>query len=140
MAAMVVPFVVGVATGWSLRGPAAESGAFQSGVAPAGGPALTPVTVPASGSLEEAAELVQMTEDLYVEALLKYGVELENLGFRTVDDPIGRYFALGSVLAVAREAVRDAPADPFLNGLMINTIAEQEATLHRISLGGAGIP
>ncbi len=93
---------------------------------------------PNGGSLQEAAELVRVAEDVYIGALLAYGRRLESTRVSPIGDPVGRYMALGNVLAVTRDAVRNAPADPFLNGLMINTIAEREATLHRISLVGGG--
>ena len=101
------------------------------------GPRSTAGPEPPARALADAAELVRAAEDLYIGALLVYGQQLESTGGAPMADPVGRYMALGNVLAVTRDAVRSAPADPFLNGLMINTIAEQEATLHRISLAGS---
>jgi hypothetical protein len=39
-------------------------------------------------------------------------------------------------VAASQAAVRQAPADPFLNGLLASTLAEREATLRKISSGG----
>jgi hypothetical protein len=92
------------------------------------------------GSLEEAEDLVRAAEDFYVGALLVYQDHLKRSGATQMPDPVGRYMALGNVIAVTRDAMRAAPADPFLNGLFINTIAEREATLRRISLPISEVP
>ena len=48
-------------------------------------------------------------------------------------DPRSRYAALEYLVAASQAAVRQAPADPFLNGLLASTLAERETALQRIS-------
>ena len=48
-------------------------------------------------------------------------------------DQAGRMAALEYLFAATQAAVRQAPADEFLNGLLAATFAEREATLRRIS-------
>jgi hypothetical protein len=78
-------------------------------------------------SLSEAEEMIQIAELLYFETLAGYRDFLAESGFEPDGDPVTRYVALGNVVAIAEEAVRSAPADPFLNGLLINTLVEREA-------------
>lgn len=82
-------------------------------------------------SQEEAAELVRLTERWYLEALLAYrdrSVEPPEAG----TDPLTRFAALETLLAAGNAAVQELPADPFLNGLLVNMRAEREATLRGI--------
>lgn len=87
-----------------------------------------------ASNMEEAAQAVRLAEQNYVNALTQYrqflaqGGEDEILG-----DPRSRYAALEYLVAAGQAAVRQAPADPFLNGLLATTLAERDATLHRIS-------
>jgi hypothetical protein len=71
--------------------------------------------------------MIQIAELLYFETLAGYRDFLAESGFEPDGDPVSRYVALGNVVAIAEEAVRLAPADPFLNGLLINTLVEREA-------------
>ncbi len=88
---------------------------------------------PSAGSVDEAAEEVRLAERRYVEALLRYR-ELTGTGAAEGPyDPADRYAALDAILAVSRAAVQDAPTDPFLNGVLVSTLAERQATLQRIS-------
>ncbi len=48
-------------------------------------------------------------------------------------DPAGRFAALDALVATTQAAVREAPADPFLNGMLISTLAERQAALRRVS-------
>jgi hypothetical protein len=83
-------------------------------------------------SLSDAEKMVQVTEMLYSEALVNYRNQLIEAGFESEGDPVSRYVALGNVLAITEEAVRLAPADPFLNGLLINTLVERDAVGRRM--------
>jgi hypothetical protein len=46
--------------------------------------------------------------------------------------------ALGNVLAITEEAVRASPTDPFLNGLLINTLVERDAVERNMVVFAAG--
>lgn len=107
-------------------GGGAELPAPESSSAP--GPPIHFISLPASvNSLEEAAQVVRTTEALYTDALVLYRDFLGQSGLVPVEDPVGRYMALGNVLAITEEAVRSAPSDPFFNGLLINTVIERDA-------------
>jgi hypothetical protein len=92
-------------------------------------------------SLEEAEELVQATESWYLSALLRdrdrVGAESGEGGPREWSDPVSRYAALEALMAAGQAAIREAPADPFLNGLMMNVRAEREAVLRGIRSAAA---
>lgn len=81
-----------------------------------------------------AAEAVRIAEENYINALARYrhlvgqGGDDDALG-----DPSSRYAALEYLVAASQAALRQAPADPFLNGLLASTLAEREVTLRRIS-------
>ena len=79
-------------------------------------------------------EVVRMAERQYMDALVRYR------DMRTVsgqdfagNDPAGRFAALDALVATTQAAVREAPADPFLNGILISTLAERQAALRRVS-------
>jgi len=82
-------------------------------------------------SLEDAEELVRLTEQWYLTALTRYrdralGRDAPPTGH---GDPFTRYAALEALMAASQAAVREVPTDPFLNGLLVNMRAEREATL-----------
>ncbi|MDP2958308.1 MAG: hypothetical protein Q8N53_17910 [Longimicrobiales bacterium] len=84
--------------------------------------------------VEEAAQAVRAAEDTYVNALSRYRQLLEQEGGEDVlGDPNSRFAALEYLVAASQAAVRQAPADPFLNGLLASTLAERDVTLRRIS-------
>ncbi len=83
-------------------------------------------------SLEEAEEWVRLTEGWYVTALTRYREGTlggGDPGFGGPGDPLTRYAALEALMAAGQAAVREAPTDPFLNGLLLNMRAEREASL-----------
>lgn len=90
-----------------------------------------------AGNLDDAASAVRVAEQGYVNALSRYRELMadRNGGEDPVvdGDPRSRYAALEYLVAASQAAVRQAPADPFLNGLLASTMAEREATLRRIS-------
>ncbi len=89
-----------------------------------------------AANLDDAASAVRVAEQGYVNALARYRQLMEEDGGgdeATIGDPRSRYAALEVLLAASQAAVRQAPADPFLNGLLASTLAEREATLRRIS-------
>ena len=85
-------------------------------------------------SLGQAEDAVRLAERQYMDAMLQYR-EMRNAGdggFQ-VADPAGRFAALEALVATSRAAVREAPADPFLNGILISAMAERQAVLQRVS-------
>jgi hypothetical protein len=85
-------------------------------------------------NLDDAAAAVQVAEQNYINAVGQYRQFLSRNGDDDLlGDPRGRYAALEYLVAASQAAVRQAPADPFLNGLLASTMAEREATLRRIS-------
>lgn len=90
--------------------------------------------VAAVENLDDAAAAVRGAEADYVYALTRYRELLgQEAGAAQVDDPITSLAALEYLVAAGQAAVRQAPADPFLNGLLASTLAEREAVLRRIS-------
>ena len=84
--------------------------------------------------VEAAAQAVRSAELTYVNALTRYRQLVEQEGGDDVlGDPSSRFAALEYLVAASQAAVRQAPADPFLNGLLASTLAERDVTLRRIS-------
>lgn len=133
IAAALVLFVAGVGLGTGFRPAPATAGSLL-----ADGAAAFTQRAGDAGSLEEAAEIVRLTEQPYYAALARYqqlsaaarGGELPADG-----DPTVRMAALEALLAASRAAIRQAPGDTFLNGILVSTTAEREAYLRRISAG-----
>ena len=97
------------------------------------------VPVADAATLDEAAGAVRLAEERYVAALSRYRQLLAHHGGEGgVGDPASRFAALEYLVAAGQAAVRQAPADPFLNGLLASALAEREATLRTISVGGDG--
>lgn len=93
---------------------------------------------PAELTLDEAAERVQVAEERYLQALLDYRVRLAGAdGELDGVDPASRWAALETLMAAGQAAVREAPTDPFVNGLLVNMYAEREATLRGMEAGTA---
>lgn len=131
-AAAVMLFLGGTATGAFLDGAAPGTGA-ESGATGAAGYAAATV------SLEDAAGAVRVAERNYVTALTRYRQLLSEEDVPgDVADPASRFAALEYLVAAGQAAVRQAPADPFLNGLLASTLAERDATLHTISAAQDG--
>ena len=84
--------------------------------------------------VDAAAAALQVAEENYINAVSQYRQFLAQSGGDDYQgDPRGRFAALEYLVAASQAAVRQAPADPFLNGLLASTLAEREATLRRIS-------
>ena len=121
-----------------LGGTLVGAGAAADGGPLAGmfGGAEDPDAFAHAASLDDAASAVRVAEQGYVSALSRYRQLMESDGGgdeASIGDPRSRYAALEVLLAASQAAVRQAPADPFLNGLLASTLAEREATLRRIS-------
>jgi hypothetical protein len=86
-------------------------------------------------SLEEAAEIVRLTEQPYYAALARYQqlATAARGGDPGQEDPAVRMAALEALLAASRAAIRQAPGDAFLNGILVSTTAEREAFLRRVA-------
>jgi len=85
-------------------------------------------------SLGQAEDAVRMAERQYMDALVQYRDmrTASDQGFQSVD-PAGRFAALDALVATSQAAVRESPADPFLNGILISAMAERQAALQRVS-------
>lgn len=134
-AAALVLFVGGTAVGslYFRGGPGLEQ------VAP-GSPSgleLVPVSSyaqPAS-NLTEAAEAVRLAERQYIDALVQYRQIVDAQGEPSlIGDPTSRFAALEGIVAAGRAAVQQAPADPFVNGVLVQALAEREVILRNASL------
>jgi hypothetical protein len=89
-------------------------------------------------SLEEAEEFVRLAEGWYRESLARYRARLEAEGQQPPSDPFTRYAALETLLMAGEAAVREAPADPFFNGLLVNVDMERQAILEGFGLRSVG--
>jgi hypothetical protein len=128
-AAAVALFLGGTMFGMT----AAPDGSPVAGVI---GRSEEPGMVTQASNLDDAASAVRVAEQGYVDALARYRQLLEDNGQSddaAAGDPRSRYAALEYLVAASQAAVRQAPADPFLNGLLASTLAEREVTLRRIS-------
>jgi hypothetical protein len=116
-------------------------GAFSGAAAmarlrPAGGAELAAAAEPADPTA--ALESVEAAERDYVAALVRYRqLTSESYADDGAGDPAARYAALEYLVRAGQAAVRQAPADPFLNGLLASAMAEQQAVSRRISSGRA---
>ncbi len=102
-----------------------------------GGLELIPVGTRAQpiSNLTEAVDAVNLAERQYMDALLQYRQLLDSQGDPTyVGDPTVRFAALEAIVAAGRAAVQQAPADPYLNGVLVGALAERQALIHRASL------
>lgn len=93
------------------------------------GPGATQVS-----TLSEAAEAVRIAERQFHDALLRYRQLVDARGEPSyLGDPTSRLAALQALVAAGQAAVREAPADPFVNGVLVSALAEQEAILRNAS-------
>lgn len=96
---------------------------------------LVPVSSPVEpANLDQAEDAVRLAERDYREALFQYRqIRAQHDASFHAADPAERFAALDALVATSQAAVREAPADPFLNGVLISAIAEREAALRRVS-------
>jgi hypothetical protein len=119
-AAAVLLFVTGGAAGFGVARTRAGSGV----------PALASVN-----SVEEANEALRQAEQNYMDLLVVRNQLVEQDGGAQSADPATRYAALDYLVDAGRAALRQAPADPFLNGFVVTVAAERQAQLRRLSAG-----
>jgi hypothetical protein len=94
---------------------------------PAGGMAGEP-TAAAAASLARA-------EAAYLEALSGYArIRYDNDG----SDPLSRLAALEGIVLTTRSALREAPADPVINGYHLTALGQRDELLRQIEAAGAG--
>jgi hypothetical protein len=134
-AAALVLFVGGTAMGSLLFRDG--SGGDLAELGPPSGLELVPVSssIQPASNLTEAAEAVNLAERLYIDALVQYRQILDAQGEPSlIGDPTSRFAALEGIVAAGRAAVQQAPADPFVNGVLVQALAEREAILRNASL------
>ena len=87
--------------------------------------------------MDEAAEAVRVAEQNYINAMIRYRqlVEASGRGLPQAEDPANRYAALEAVMAASQAAVREAPTDPFLNGILASVMAERQAYQQTLAQG-----
>ena len=83
------------------------------------------------GTMEDAAGAVRLAEQQYMEALLRYRSMTGDDGAE--ERMADRFAALEYLVAAGQAAVRQAPADPFFNGLLASTMAERESVVRQIA-------
>jgi hypothetical protein len=89
---------------------------------------------PAS-NLADAAETVRLAELQYINALVQYRQMIDAQGEPSlIGDPTSRFAAIEAIVAAGRAAVQQAPADPFVNGVLVQALAEREDILRNASL------
>ena len=116
-----------------LGGAGVGAGFTASGSGSPGATGVPDIAFASAETVEDAADAVRVAEQYYMSAVLRYSQLMESEGSESGVDPLSRAAALEYLLAASQAAVRQAPADPFLNGLLLATRAEREATLSRIS-------
>ena len=121
-AAAIVLFLSGTATGIAFDG---------------GRPADLGGPVSEAQSVEEAAEVMRMAAEQYTHSLARYRELLGESGGETfVEDPNRRFVALEGLVTASQAAVRQAPADPFLNGILAYAMFERDAMASMVSSDG----
>jgi len=132
-AAAIVLFVGGTAIGSAMSSEAPQETGTSLALAASGAQqANSAVTLT---TMDEAANEVRRTEQAYIEAMVRYR-ELARATGRNIpetQDPATHYAALGAVMAASQAAVREAPADPFLNGILASVTAERQAYFQTLS-------
>lgn len=145
MAAGVLLLLGGLGMGLGIaRGPGAASPASMASTG-SGLPvtlAALELDTPVEGlTLEATADLVRLTESWYLAALVRYRERMEVEGSTPEGsvDPLTRFATLEALMAASQAAVREAPTDPFLNGLLVNMRAEREVALRGLAASSAGL-
>jgi hypothetical protein len=124
VAAALTLFVAGGLSAELIRGSAAPAGAGSS-VAGSSNPTALVARTPA-----EAGDQLREAEQLYLAALTRYS-ELTDSGEPV--DPLTRLAALEGIVLTAQAALREAPADPVINGYLLTAMGQREAMLRQIS-------
>jgi hypothetical protein len=114
--AAAVIFLVGGVTGSAMSGPGSPvaRGSLEA--------ELSQV-----GSVGEAAEFVQRAEEQYINSLLRYRQLAARAGQDVPRNDRDRAQALDLLVQASQSALRAAPHDPFINGILVNALAERQA-------------
>jgi hypothetical protein len=132
MAAALVLFLGGAGLG-------ATAASWHGGIGNAETAVPTPVPLDQL-TLEEAEAFVSQAQAQQVAALLVYADVLGRTGgTEAYVDPFTRLVLLDIIAAAAEAAIHEAPADPFLNGVFVNTVAERQLALDGLSLAAADL-
>ncbi|HEX6939747.1 MAG TPA: hypothetical protein VF158_10075 [Longimicrobiales bacterium] len=127
IAASVAIFLAGGAIGFTARGDV-EAPALA---AEATGESPLPSIRPADDNIEDATRALAEAEAAYRAALARY---TELAGGEAGTDPIARLAALDNIVLTTRQALREAPADPVINGYHLAALAQREATMKQLVL------
>jgi hypothetical protein len=86
-------------------------------------------------TLDEAVQEVRRTEQEYIEAMVRYRQLMEGAGqgVPSTYDPASRFAALEAISAASQAAVREAPTDPFLNGILASVMAERQSYVQTLN-------
>ena len=136
-AAAVVLFLGGTALGSSVLASGEAPDLAQVG--PPSNLEFIPVANQAQPitSLPEAVEAVHNAEQQYMLALLQYRQLLDAQGDPGyLGNPTARLAALEGIMASARAGIQQAPADPYVNGVLVGALAEREAVLRNVAATG----
>lgn len=87
-------------------------------------------TILAPGTVEEAAQLLRETEELYLAALTRY---TELASGAPSGDPVARLAALQSIIMTTQAALSESPTDPVINGYHLTALAQRDATLRQVA-------
>jgi hypothetical protein len=123
IAAALTIFLAGGASGAVLVG-SAGTGAMSGATDVGSSLAITAQTP------DEAGDQLRNAEDLYLAALTRYA-ELTQDG--SYVDPLNRLAALEGIMLTAQAALREAPADPVINGYLLTAMGQRDAMLRQIS-------
>ena len=97
-------------------------------------------TFATSTSVEAAATAVRVAEQNYVAAITRYQqLLISESGVEAGSDPMSRMAALEYLATVSQAAVRQAPGDPYLNGMLVSILGEREATAQLMASGNNGL-
>ncbi len=93
-----------------------------------------PTMFAGSVTVDDAASAVRIAEQYYVSALARYReLMLTESGGQPGVDPMSKYAALEHLAAASQAALRQAPGDPYFNGLLASVLGEREATARMVS-------
>jgi len=142
-AAALVLFVGGTALGSRLSEDDVGTLGDLAGTVPPSGRELVPVSSGGQppANLEDAASTVRLAERQYIDALVQYRQLIDAQGEPTLlGDPTSRFAAVEAIVAAGRAALEQAPADPFVNGVLVSAMVERESLLRNASLSqGDGV-
>lgn len=128
-AAALILFVGGVGVGVGVGGSSGPAVANLPAVA--SDAAFASLDNNTAATAEDAAALVRLKEREYRDALVQYAQFSEDEG--SVPNPEARMAAMDFSIVALQAGLREAPADPILNGFLTSMLAERDNTLRQIS-------